>query len=200
MVQIVTAANRSLHERSLDLMHRDRKRVFVDRLKWSVPVVDQFDGPGAVYLLQCEAGTGRHLASLRLLPTTRPHLLKDVFPRLCEGEIPVGEEIMELTRFCVTPDAPKEGALQLMNLMWVAAVEYAVLFGIERYTCVSHLQMLSMMLSSGWDAEPLGLPQSIDENTIGAIIFTITQATLRECRRRFSYPTPVLESRQVEAA
>ena len=205
MVHIVTADNRAYFTRALDGMHRDRKRVFVDWLKWDVPVdgdreIDQFDGADAVYLIESEAGTDRHLASLRLLPTLRPHLLKDVFADLCDGEIPQGEEIMELTRFCVSPDVSKKEALRLMNRMWVAAVEFALLYGIERYTCISHLQMLSMMLSSGWDAEPLGIPRAIGDQTIGAIIFTIRQATLRECRRRFGYRAPVLRLEAAEAA
>src|SRR5665213_3013686 len=199
MVQIVTAANRDRFEPQIAEMHHDRKRVFVDWLKWKIPVVDgryeidQFDGSDAVYLIESDRKSGRHLASLRLLPSTRPHLLKDVFPILCDGPVPTGEDIMELTRFCVSPDVGRPEAMRLMNHMWVAAVEYAMLFGVARYTCISHLQFVSLMLSSGWEAEPLGMPQSIDGQGTGAIIFTITPATLRECRRRFGYRAPILE-------
>jgi N-acyl-L-homoserine lactone synthetase len=199
VVHIVSSANRSGFKSQIDQMHRDRKRVFVDWLRWKVPVVDgkyeidQFDCPNAIYLINCDPQTGRHLASLRLLPSTQPHLLQDVFPILCDGPVPVGEDVMELTRFCVSPDVAKADAVRLMNQMWVAAVEYALLFGISRYSCISHLQFVSLMLSSGWDAVPLGLPQNVDGEMVGAILFSITTETLREGRRRFGYRFPVLD-------
>ena len=40
MVHIVTNLNRGSFKRQIDQMHRDRKRLFVDRLKWDVSVVD----------------------------------------------------------------------------------------------------------------------------------------------------------------
>ena len=49
-----------------------RKRVFVDLLKWGVPVLDgtweldQFDNEEAIYIVIADAG-GRHLGSARLL-------------------------------------------------------------------------------------------------------------------------------------
>jgi N-acyl-L-homoserine lactone synthetase len=199
LVHIVSSANRAGFSAQIAEMHRDRKRVFVDGLKWAVPVVDgqyeidQFDDDGAVYLIELDRRTGKHLASLRLLPSTAPHLLQDVFPNLCDGPVPTGDDVMELTRFCVSPDVRKPDAAVLMNRMWVAAVEYALLFGIARYTCISHMQLLSVMLSSGWEALPLGLPQEIDGQMTGAIIFTITPATLRQGRLRFGYRTPVLD-------
>jgi len=207
VVHIVTASNRAEYVAQIDEMHRDRKRVFVDILKWRVPVVDgkyeidQFDGADAIYLLESEPETGKHLASLRLLASTQAHLLRDVFPHLCSGQLPVGEDVMELTRFCVSPDVGKLDAVKLMNRMWSAAVEYAMLFGIERYTCISHRQFLTVMLSAGWGAESLGHLQECDGQLIGAILFKITPATLRECRRRYGYRGPVLEVLpQAEAA
>jgi len=207
VVHIITAANRPEYAAQIDEMHQDRKRVFVDTLKWRVPVVggkyeiDQFDDADAIYLLESEPKTGKHLASLRLLASTKPNLLRDVFPHLCSVPLPVGEDVMELTRFCVSPDVEKLDAVNLMNRMWSAAVEYAMLFGIERYTCISHRQFLSVMLSAGWGAEPLGDLKECDGQLIGAILFKVTPATLRECRRRYGYRGPVLEVLpQAEAA
>lgn len=74
----------------LEAMFEARKRVFVDLLKWNVPVlgskyeVDQFDTPDATYLiLACEGGG--HRASARLLPADQPHILGQLFPYLCDG-------------------------------------------------------------------------------------------------------------------
>ena len=113
MLQIITAKNRSKFDELCDSMYRDRKAVFIDRLGWGLKVcdgereIDQFDTPDAVYVIEAEAG--RHLASLRLLPTIKPHLMSDVFPFLCDGEVPRGPDIWELTRLCVNPDLSRAG-------------------------------------------------------------------------------------------
>ncbi len=199
MVHIVTRENQATFAAVLANMFRDRKRVFVDRLKWSVPVVDgqyemdQFDGPEAVYLVDYDRKSRRHLASVRLLPSLNPHLLLDVFPELCDGAVPRGEEIMELTRLCVTPDVDKPEAVRLMNHMFTAAIEYALLFGVEQYTGVSHKPFLDLMLAAGWGAKRLGQPREVDGQVLGSIAFPVTPATMRECRRRFGYRLPVLE-------
>ena len=58
---------------ALRAMFEARKQVFVDLLKWDVPVlggrfeVDQFDDEHAAYLVLSD-DEGRHLASARLLP------------------------------------------------------------------------------------------------------------------------------------
>jgi acyl-homoserine lactone synthase len=180
-------------------MHRDRKRVFVDRYHWNVPVVDgefeidEFDTDDAVYLVETDRVTRKHLASVRFLPTTRPHMLSKAFASLCDGPVPVGDDIMELTRLCITPDVARADAVPLCHHMWVASVEFALLFGVNKYTGVSQAQFLSTLLSTGWEIEPLGLPREIDGQITGAVLISITPDTLRRARARFGYRYPVLE-------
>src|SRR3546814_8386098 len=63
----------------LRAMFAARKSVFVDLLKWDVPVlegryeIDQFDDEYARYLILADRGDG-HLGSARLLPTMRPQI------------------------------------------------------------------------------------------------------------------------------
>src|SRR3546814_20085103 len=63
----------------LRAMFAPRKSVFVDLLKWHVPVlegryeIDQFDDEYARYLILADSGDG-HLGSARLLPTMRPQI------------------------------------------------------------------------------------------------------------------------------
>ena len=93
---------------ALRAMYRARKEVFVDLLKWDLPVlagefeIDQFDGEDAVYLISA-AEDGEHFGSIRLLPTDRPHLLGSIFPHLCDGPPPSGADIWEITRGCLSP-------------------------------------------------------------------------------------------------
>src|SRR6266478_4480329 len=139
MVHIVRHDNRHLFVEELDGMYRDRKRVFVDWLKWNMPVtddvyeIDQFDTDDAVYLIEADRH-GRHLASIRLLPTSKPHLLSEVFSELCDGPVPRGRHVWEMTRFCVSPDRVKVDGKRLMNLMWTSSVEFAVRNRIAEYS------------------------------------------------------------------
>jgi N-acyl-L-homoserine lactone synthetase len=199
VVHIVTNLNRGRFKRQIDQMHRDRKRLFVDRLKWDVSVIDgefeidEFDTDRAIYLIETDPTTARHVASVRFLPTTQPHILSTVFSSLCDGPVPIGEDILELTRLCVSPDLAKSAAVSMCHHMWIASVEFALLFGISRYTGVSQAQFLSSLLSSGWEIEPLGLPRDIDGQITGAVAMPITPDTLRRARARFGYRYPVLE-------
>jgi acyl-homoserine lactone synthase len=178
MLHVITAKNRHGYVCEIDTMHRDRKRVFVDRLKWDLRVfdgereVDQFDTDDAVYIV--EASAGRHLASLRLLPTMKPHLLGEVFPFLCDGDVPREEDIWELTRLCITPDADKEEAGRLRGIVWLGALRYAFARGIRKFTGVTHAQFLSQVLAAGLNVEPLGLPQVYRGDLIGAHVVHIS--------------------------
>jgi acyl-homoserine lactone synthase len=92
----------------LRAMFAARKRVFVDLLKWDVPVLagqyelDQFDDPHATYLILSD-GDGGHLGSARLLETERPHILDMLFPELCPSGVPRGPSVREVTREVLTP-------------------------------------------------------------------------------------------------
>ncbi|THD51689.1 acyl-homoserine-lactone synthase [Phenylobacterium sp.] len=195
MIQLVTAADRSTYPDQLAEMYRERKRVFVDRLRWEVPVVDgefeidQFDTEGAVYFLALSAD-GTQLGSARLLPSTAPHLLSEVFPHLCEHGVPRGEEVWEITRMCTAPGLAEPRAVR--QRLMVGMVEFALLNGIRRYTLVSHMAYLSAILAIGWDCAPLGLPQEHDGQLVGAVAINITPDTLALLRRNAGLQGPVL--------
>lgn len=199
MVAVITPDNRAKYREQLDQMHRDRKKVFVDRWKWDVPVVDgqyeidQFDTPDAVYLLSLDAETRTHLSSVRLLPTTRPHLLGSLFEELCEDAPPASEDIWEITRYCEAPEWPKAIARAAGDRISIALVEFALLYGISCYVCVTHAAILSQVLAEGWECEPLGLPMEINGEMLMAITMKVSSATLQLLRQRYGHRYPVLE-------
>jgi acyl-homoserine lactone synthase len=96
----------SVSDEAMRTMFAARKAVFVDLLKWDVPVlagqyeVDQFDDPHANYIILAEPD-GNHLGSARLLPTTRPHILDSFYADLCDEAPPRAPDIVEITRFCL---------------------------------------------------------------------------------------------------
>ncbi len=179
-------------------MHRDRKRVFVDLLKWDVPVIDgefeidQFDHAGAVYLI-CADEDGGHRGSIRLLPTTRPHILGSLFPELCDGPPPSGPSVYEITRACFSPRIRAAERLRARNQLATAAVEFALFNGIDRFTCVADGGWYSQILSLGWMCRPLGLPRLIDQSLTGAIEIAITRDTPRLLLEAGTYSHSTLE-------
>ena len=204
MIQLVTSFDRPLFEHELAEMFRERKRIFVDRLGWEVPVVDgefeidQFDTDGAVYLIALDP-RGVQLGSCRLLPTTGPHLLGDVFPHLCEHGVPRGEDVWEITRMCTT-EAAAEAPKRVRQRLMIGMVEFALLNGIRRFTLVSHLAYLSAILAGGLDCEPLGLPQPHGDQMVGALAMNITPETLIFLRQRAGQVGPVLRWEVRDAA
>lgn len=196
MITVVTAHDYRYRE-ALDSMYRDRKRVFVDRLRWQVPVtdgafeIDQFDDEAAVYLIAHDDATQRHLGSVRLLPTTRPHILSTMFPHLCADGVPTGADVWEITRLCTCPDLAQPRPVR--EAISVALTEFALLEGVRRYTLVTHLAYLAQLVAIGWDAEPLGLPAA-DEGgkMVGALGINITPATLTLLRSQTGIDRPIL--------
>ncbi len=198
MVNLITSYNRSKFRAPLEAMHRDRKKIFVDGLKWDIPVVDgqyeidQFDTDQAIYLVALARQTERHLGSVRLLPSTGPHLMSEIFPFLCEKGVPVGDDIWEITRLCSAPAKDIEPRL-IRRRLATAMCEFGLLYGINKYTCVTHIQYLSHLLAIGWECEPLGEPQEVNGEVIGAMSISITPATLQLFREKLGTRTPVLQ-------
>jgi acyl-homoserine lactone synthase len=199
MVFVITREVRSEFREELAAMHRDRKRLFVDILKWDVPVVDevyeidQFDTDDAVYLLAVDPRTGRHTGSMRLLPTTRPHLLSAFFSELCDDAPPVSDDTWEITRLCLVPSLSAGERLRVRHQLVTALVEFGLLYGVSCYTCVCETSFLSQILAMGWDCEPLGLPQRVGGQVLGALALNVTPATLQLFRSQWGCPFPVLE-------
>lgn len=198
MIHVITAENRDRHGSLIRDMHRDRKRVFVDRLKWDVPVVDgdqeidQFDHDGAVYLIISTADD-RHLGSARLLPSTRPHPLCDVFPQLCAEGAPQNPDIWEMTRLVYSPDIADVEALNRTRMMLrLALVEFALSIGIRHYSCIVRMEFLPTVLSAGWVAVPLGFPTDVGGEMTTAVQIDIDAAALQSVRDKYGYYEPVL--------
>lgn len=76
-----------------------RYRVFVEQLGWKLPSEDekferdQYDRDDTVYVLGRDAN-GEICGCARLLPTTRPYLLQEVFPQASAIIKAVGEKLL----------------------------------------------------------------------------------------------------------
>lgn len=146
---------------ALASMFEARKRVFVDLLKWDVPVlggiyeVDQFDTPDATYLILAGEG-GIHRASARILRTDRPHILRDLFPCLCNGPVPAHEDWREITRFCIDPEVPRHERRMVRDQLVTAIADHALAAGISTYTAVATRPWADQIAGFGWKSSRLG--------------------------------------------
>lgn len=190
--------------RALDTMHRDRKRVFVDLLRWDVPVidgqyeVDQFDNDRAVYLVAVDSD-GTHRGSIRLLPSDGDHILGSVFPWLCRDGVPRSPDIYEISRGCVSPHLRAPERLTVRNALTTAAVEYALVRDIGAFTCIADSGWLSQVLALGWDCWPLGLPEKIGRAMTGALRIDVRHDTLQKLRDAGTYThSPLVLAPEIE--
>lgn len=205
MVQLVTAANRAQHGFALEHMHRDRKRIFVDQLKWKVPCVgdlelDQFDDELAEYLIVSDTKTHEHLGSMRLLPTDRPHILGSLFPHLCERGVPSAPEIREITRLCLSRKLKAGQRRIVFHRLVTALVEYALLTNIKAYTAVTSMHWLSQTLALGWRCMPLGMPQMVEGEMVCAMMIYIEPNTISLLRSAGTYQTSGLRLAEMDLA
>ena len=195
--------------RALRAMFAARKEVFVDLLGWDVPVLDgrfeldQFDDVHARYLILLDAD-GRHRASARLLPTTRPHILDTLFPELCQGDIPRSANILEITRFCLDRNQNAVERLAARNRLVSALADYALDHGVERYTGVAELPWLRQIMRFGWRCRPLGLPHIQAGRPLSALVIDIDCDTIPRLREAGIYgrasEVPVHKFTPLEAA
>jgi len=163
----------TLADRGSSAMFEDRKRLFVDTLRWDVPVIDgrfeidAFDGPAATYIAALD-GDGDHIGSLRLLPSSGPHILSSLFPALCKGAVPRGDMILEITRLCLPVRLGAARRLAVRNRLISAMVDHALATGITALTAVVARDFLEQVLRMGWRCTALGAPTIIGGARLGA--------------------------------
>ena len=198
MIVVVNAENRRLFEGDLIQMYRQRKAVFVDRAGWKIPVVadqeiDCYDQEHTIYLLAKEHIEGPLLASVRLLPTTGPHLMGDLFPTAFRDAPPHGPTVWEVSRFCTTPDLP--GRRVRLGLLWeiiCGVIETALLYGIDRVIFAANRALLPLALTCGWEAGKLGETLCDEDDEITAATAMISAGGLRRVRHLHGVSIPAI--------
>lgn len=163
MLLVVNELNRTLEHAAIRSMFEARKLVFIDLLKWDLPALadrfelDQFDDVHAIYLIVTDLA-GQHLASARLLRTTRPALLDTLYPSLVDGRVPQGDDVLEITRFCLSPGIGARRRRIARDMLLAGLVDYALENGISTYTGVAELPWFRQIQTFGWDCRALGDP------------------------------------------
>lgn len=176
----------------LQSMFADRKRLFVDLFGWDVPVVDgqyeidQFDNDHTVYVVAVDA-EGMHEASIRLFPTTEPHMLSTLFAHLCPLGVPSDGVTWETTRLCLPQRHGAARRRVLRNMLFSAVIDFALERGIERLTGLIPDAFRRELLAMGWRAEPLGPAVRLPGGPAGAFLVHVGPDTPERLRWTGTY-------------
>jgi acyl-homoserine lactone synthase len=188
MIHIVTAENEHFYRDEMEQAFRLRHKVFVEEMGWTDLAkpdgreIDQFDNKYAVHLLYIERG--QVLGYQRMLPSTRPHLLSDVMPSLCDGDRPVGPHIWECTRHCVARGHREKGrvASPIANAILSGMVEWGMENGVTTAIAEIEPSALLRFIQLHFRPMPLGLPSDIGRQNIIAVTLTFDWRTLNRLR------------------
>ncbi len=189
VIHIVTPENDYLYCDEMEQAYRLRHQVFVEEMGWTDLAkpdgreIDQFDDEHAVHMLYIEHG--QVLGYQRMLPSTRPHLLSEIMPELCEGERPVGSHIWELTRHCVERrHREKTGriASPTANALLSGMVEWGLQHGVSTVIVEIEPATLLRLVQLHFRPLPLGLPMRIAGRDTIAATLTFDWRTLERLR------------------
>lgn len=203
MTQIVWRDNRHQFEDLLDEMHRRRYRMLVEVLGWNIPGIkpgydkDAFDTDDTVYLLKRHPETGELVASVRYNPTTKPHLISEVFPHQCEFEgVPAADDIWECSRLVYDTDRMSGETFQYVRKSFACAMtEFCVAAGIRAISWLSKKELYAAVLKM-WPTRPLGLPvyYADDDAEYIAAFSEMNEAAIAGRRKWFGSDEPVIFS------
>ncbi len=159
----------SLTEPVFQELGKYRRDIFIEKLGWELALtndleLDQFDRQDTIYVLARDEHR-QVIGCARLLPTTSPYLLGEIFPNLLNGLLPPSStDVWELSRFAATgdlghgscsgPQHPSKLALEILNV----AADYARRQGAKRLITVSPIGMERLLQKTGFHTHRAGPP------------------------------------------
>lgn len=172
MVSVVTGTAGQLPPGLEASLASYRHKVFVQTLHWQLPCEnelerDQFDRADTVYAVAVDTD-GAVCGCARLLPTTKPYLLGEVFPELMNGvPVPCAYDVWELSRFSTAPSREattlsREDARDRLCKLLATAIEIVTARGATRLIMVTVLGVERILRGIGVHAHRAGPPCSVD--------------------------------------
>lgn len=203
MIYIVQKDQSDGWEKYLREMHALRSAIFSDRLGWEVKVrdgleIDEFDNQNPLYVLSI-GDDGQLLGSLRLLPTTGPNMLEDVFPVLLGDHGSVRSPLIwEASRFCVATHRSKEFSRNMLSHvtseLLIGLFEIGKLAGLSAVVGVHDANFKRILQRAGWREEIIGTPTRIGKVKAFAGLFPIDDVELQKLRDNSGIYQSVLNS------
>jgi N-acyl-L-homoserine lactone synthetase len=179
--------------------HRLRHRMFVERQGWSVPhyqgmEYDEFDTPAATYILVVDE-QDQALGTARLIPTTRPYMVKSLWPNLVEGLLPHSDAVWEASRFGCDRTLSAGGRRRVIGQLIQACQEFGLANGISSYLGVMPSWIFKNVIAAhGCPVRPLGAKLPLQGHDIGAAYIGVSSAVLELVRQHTGVPKALHES------
>lgn len=205
MITVIEGVDRDRHLALIEAMFRMRAAVFAERLEWEVTVtngleMDRFDTEDPLYLLSVDERTGALQGGVRLLYTTGPNMLRDVFPILVPGGAPESPLIWESSRFAINPailsDAERATANHVVNRTTIellcGIVEVCQQAGIEHIVSVFDARMARIFRSVNCAFEIIGTPARIGKTMTYAGVFDMSDVMRERLGNAGELHAPVL--------
>jgi acyl homoserine lactone synthase len=202
MLKLIEGSYASFFPKEMDAMFRNRAETFSARLGWEVVVEngyerDSFDDANPLYLVSVDPNTEEYWGSLRLLPTTGPNMLRDVFPQLLGGDYIESATIWECSRICAiaTPDQPERnggGVNHILNELILGIGEVAVAAGLTQIAAVFDARMLRVLRAAGCNPDIIGTPQPMGDVMCYAALFDTGEGPLKAFRAATGVASSVL--------
>jgi acyl homoserine lactone synthase len=207
MLKLIEGSYASFFPREMDAMFRSRAETFHERLGWEVEVKngyerDRFDDLNPLYLVSVDPDTEAYQGSVRLLPTSGPNMLRDVFPQLMGDEVIESATIWEASRICAAKtdgDAAKVPHATFIELI-VGMGEVARLAGLTQVVTVVDARILRLLRALDCPHEVVGVPQRIGGVMSYAILFDVSGFNRSNFRDRHGLPKSVLSPGAAELA
>jgi acyl homoserine lactone synthase len=164
-----------------------RHAIFIESLGWQLPVEnglerDQFDRADTLYVVakdKAEVVCG----CARLLPTTKPYLLDEVFPHLLgDTPAPHSRQIWELSRFSSKPKPgdetlSREEARRRFGVLFAALATAALAKGATRLITFTAMGVERILRNMGLHAHRVGPPQMVDNEPVLALWIELDSIT-----------------------
>jgi N-acyl-L-homoserine lactone synthetase len=180
--------------------HRLRYRLFIERQHYDVPSYrgmeyDQFDTPAATYLVSPDPnGSGEARGIARLIPTSRPYMIKELWPELVEGEpLPCSDVIYEASRFGIDDRLPAAARERVSAEIVIGCQEFALLHGISHFLVVMPPLIIRRAIGGlGCDYRLLGAARQLGRHTVAAAAVAVSWRSLTEARQRADIAQSIL--------
>ena len=205
MFMILENQTRSAYPQLVKRMFELRKEVFFDQLGWDVKVgpmgeIDAYDYTNPAYLIWCDETRTKLYGCLRLLPTTGPTLLYDVFRNTFPNNVSLtAPGIWEGTRLCIDEklietDLPDMEPKRAFCIMLLALCETALAHGI--HTLISNYEPPTKRLyqMAGAPLTELGRADGFGKRPVCAGSFEVSLKVLGEMRARLGIYKPLLSA------
>ncbi len=191
----------------LESMYRLRAKVFSEKLGWDVAVrngleKDRYDEFNPLYIVKTAPGTDDVVASMRLMPTTGPTLLADVFAETMPDAVAfTAPSIWECTRFCIDEDHDyvrnnRAAVATLTAEMMLGCAEVCAKVGVEAVVANFEAPVVRLYKRLGASFDILGSSASYGKRRVYLGHFAVEQDMIDRLKAQFGIEGDIMNRRQ----